>query len=94
MPYFSQKCYRCLGTSVTYVLILFCNLCLGTVPVDGSPRQVEWGSAPLLIRVGDEPGEIRVRARLLHEGSQTPREAPVLVIPVGADDALSLPSAG
>lgn len=62
--------------------------------VDGSPRQVEWGSAPLLIRVGDEPGEIRVRARLLHEGSQTPREAPVLVIPVGADEALSLPSAG
>ena len=62
--------------------------------VDGSPRQVEWGSAPLLIRVGDVPGEIRVRARLLHEGSQTPREAPVLVIPVGADEALSLPSAG
>lgn len=32
MPYFGQKCYRCLGTSVTYVLILFCNLRLGTVP--------------------------------------------------------------
>lgn len=61
--------------------------------VDGSPRQVEWGSAPLLMRVGDVPGEIRVRARLLHEGSQAPQEAPVLVIPVGADDALSLPSA-
>lgn len=64
------------------------------VAVDGAPRQVEWGSAPLLIRVGDVPGEIRVRARLLHEGSQAPQEAPVLVIPVGEDDALSLPPAG
>lgn len=64
------------------------------VAVDGAPRQVEWGSAPLLIRVGDVPGEIRVRARLLHEGSQAPQEAPVPVIPVGEDDALSLPPAG
>ena len=32
MPYFSQKWFRCPGTSVTYVLILFCNLWLGTVP--------------------------------------------------------------
>ena len=28
-----QKCNLCLGTCVTYVVVLFCYLCLGCVPM-------------------------------------------------------------
>lgn len=44
-----------------------------------NPVQVEWGTAPALIRSTATPGEIKVKARVLWEGSQMPMDATLVI---------------
>ncbi|MDR2936631.1 MAG: glycoside hydrolase family 2 [Rikenellaceae bacterium] len=48
---------------------------IGDMILGANPREVEFGSAPVLIRSTLVPGKIRVRARVLFEGDHTPTEA-------------------
>lgn len=37
-----------------------------------NPRAVSWGTAPVLVRMGNKAGKVTVRAKLCHEGAQKP----------------------
>lgn len=45
---------------------------IGDETIGANPREVEFGSAPLLIRSTLRPGKIRVHARVLFEGTNAP----------------------
>lgn len=45
---------------------------LGDASVMANPAPVKWGCAPVLVQSTTKPGKIKVRARVLFEGSQMP----------------------
>ncbi|VGO14178.1 Beta-galactosidase BoGH2A [Pontiella desulfatans] len=45
---------------------------LGNHLIGANPRELEWGTAPCLIRSTGRPGKITVRAMVFHEGLNTP----------------------
>jgi beta-galactosidase len=48
---------------------------IGNAQIGSNPRTVEFGSAPVLIRSTLTPGKIRIQARALFEGENTPTPA-------------------
>ena len=50
---------------------------IGDAKIGANPRAVEFGSAPVLIRSTINPGKIRVHARVLIEGENTPQPATI-----------------
>lgn len=46
-----------------------------------NPRQIQWGTAPVLVKATTNTGEIKVRASVVWEGKHTPVSAE-LIIPV------------
>jgi beta-galactosidase len=50
---------------------------IGDALIGANPRQVEFGSAPVLIRSTLTPGKIKVRARVLFEGEHAPTPAEI-----------------
>ena len=55
-----------------------------------NPAPVRWGTAPVLVRSGMVPGEIKVRASVVWQGKQTPLPAELIIRTVPA----ILPSVG
>ena len=55
----------------------------GTFVADGktgtNPRIVEWGTAPILVRATTNPGEIKVKARLIKEGKHTATPGEIII---------------
>lgn len=49
-----------------------------------NPRNISWGSAPVLVRMGTKPGKITVRAQLVYPGEQKP---------LGGELSLDIPAA-
>lgn len=47
---------------------------IGNAAIGANPRDVEFGSAPLLVRSTTKPGKITVTARVLFEGYHTPHQ--------------------
>ena len=45
---------------------------IGDASIGANPRVVEWGSAPLLVRSTNTPGDITITARPLYEGIHAP----------------------
>lgn len=45
---------------------------LGDASILANPAPVKWGTAPVLIQSTTVPGKIKIRARVLYEGSQMP----------------------
>ena len=45
---------------------------VGDESVSANPKKVSWGSAPVLVRMGETPGTVKVHAKLKHPGSQKP----------------------
>ena len=45
---------------------------LGDESVEANPREVKWGSAPILVQSTTKAGKIRITGSILHQGSQTP----------------------
>lgn len=45
---------------------------LGDAGILANPRQVEWGTAPVLVQATTKAGKIRVRAEVLKKGAQIP----------------------
>jgi beta-galactosidase len=50
---------------------------IGDAIIGANPRTVEFGSAPVLIRSTLNPGKIRVHARVIFEGENTPTPASI-----------------
>ncbi|MDR0834095.1 MAG: glycoside hydrolase family 2 [Candidatus Symbiothrix sp.] len=50
---------------------------IGDASIGANPRAVEFGSAPVLIRSTITPGKIKVNARVLFEGENTPTPASI-----------------
>jgi beta-galactosidase len=50
---------------------------IGDATIGANPRNVEFGSAPALIRSTTTPGKIKVRARVLFEGENAPSPASI-----------------
>ncbi len=48
--------------------------------VGADMRKVEWGSAPVLVRSAEYPGEIRVRASMAFPGTERPADAELVLI--------------
>ena len=48
---------------------------IGDATIGANPRAVEFGSAPVLIRSTRKAGKIKVKARVLFEGTQAPTAA-------------------
>lgn len=44
-----------------------------------NPRQMLWGTAPVLVRSGATPGEIKIRASVVWQGKHTPVSAELLI---------------
>lgn len=61
--------------------------------VSRDPQRVVWGTAPLLVRLGTEPGKLTIQAHVHHEGTQTPSAAQPLILDVAPDTRLKLPAA-
>lgn len=53
------------------------GMIIGDAEILANPRQVEFGSAPVLIQSTTTPGIIRVTARVLHEGTHAPTSAAI-----------------
>ena len=55
----------------------------GTFVADGktgtNPRIVEWGTAPIFVRATTNPGEIKVKARLIKEGKHTATPGEIII---------------
>ncbi|MGL4520682.1 MAG: glycoside hydrolase family 2 TIM barrel-domain containing protein [Phocaeicola sp.] len=47
-----------------------------------NPRQVQWGTAPILVRSTTTPGKIKVRASVVHGGKHTPMAAELILTSV------------
>ena len=45
---------------------------IGNESIGANPRNVSWGSAPILLQSTTKAGKIRITASIVHEGSQTP----------------------
>lgn len=52
---------------------------IGDASIGANPRQVEWGSAPILVQATDTAGEITITVRAAHPGNHAPT-ADTLVI--------------
>jgi beta-galactosidase len=50
---------------------------IGNEEIGANPREVEFGSAPVLIRSTTRPGKIKVNARVLIEGTNAPTPAEI-----------------
>ncbi len=50
---------------------------IGDASIFANPRQVEFGSAPVLIRSTTTPGTIKVKARVVFEGTHAPTSAEI-----------------
>lgn len=50
---------------------------IGDADILANPRQVEFGSAPVLIRSTTTPGKIRIKAHVLFEGTHAPTPAEI-----------------
>ena len=63
--------------------------------IGANPRQVEWGSAPVLVRSTRHAGEIRLHAEVLYPGTHAPVSADLVLhsvpspLPLVADTAIS-----
>lgn len=63
--------------------------------IGANPRQVEWGSAPILVRSTRHAGEIRLHAEVLYPGTHAPASADLVLhsvpspLPLVADTAIS-----
>ncbi|MEG1740637.1 MAG: glycoside hydrolase family 2 TIM barrel-domain containing protein [Akkermansia sp.] len=45
---------------------------IGEASNDANPKRVQWGTAPVLVRMGTEAGKIRVKASVAHKGQNAP----------------------
>lgn len=59
--------------------------------VSEAPQRIIWGTAPLLVRLGEQPGRVTIKARVRFEGSQAPKASAPLTLDVEPDDSLKLP---
>ncbi len=50
---------------------------VGGVEQQLNPKRIQWGTAPVLVRMGTEPGKVTVNASLKHRGTQTPKSGSV-----------------
>ena len=50
---------------------------IGDASIEANPRQVEFGSAPILVRSTRRAGKIRVRAEVAHPGTHAPSAAEI-----------------
>lgn len=63
--------------------------------IGANPRQVEWGSAPVLVRSTCHAGEIRLHAEVLYPGTHAPASADLVLhsvpspLPLVSDTAIS-----
>ena len=55
--------------------------------IGANPRQVEWGSAPILLRSTTTPGKIKIHADVLFPGTHSPAPADLEIESVPADCA-------
>ena len=55
--------------------------------IGANPRQVEWGSAPILLRSTTTPGKIKIHADVLFPGTHSPTPADLEIESVPADCA-------
>ena len=53
-----------------------------------NPSPVRWGTAPILLRAGTQPGRIKVRAAVCHAGPNTPAPAELELTSVAPHEAL------
>lgn len=53
-----------------------------------NPMPVRWGTAPVLVRAGLQPGEIKIRASVVWEGKHSPQPAELVLHSLPADHAL------
>lgn len=45
---------------------------IGDSSISANPRAVEWGTAPILIRTTNQPGKVKITAKVRNEGAQKP----------------------
>ncbi len=57
---------------------------LGDESIMANPRPVNWGTAPVLVQATTEPGDIKVTASVLLEGSQMPMSGELTFSSIGA----------
>lgn len=67
--------------------------------IGANPREVEWGSAPILVRSTTQPGKIRIHADVTYPGTHTPTPAtleiesvPASILPLGDESASNTPA--
>lgn len=53
--------------------------------IGANPRQVEWGTAPILVRSTRTPGKIRIHAEVLYGGTHAPTPADLEIESVAAE---------
>lgn len=53
-----------------------------------NPRQVQWGTAPVLVRANTNAGEIKVKASVVFEGIHTPLSAELIIKSVASKHKL------
>ena len=58
---------------------------IGGPEIAANPRQVEWGSAPVLVRSTHKAGEIRITARPTFDGTHAPTAATLTIRSVPSD---------
>lgn len=58
---------------------------LGQEGLQTNPRQISWGSAPILLRSTTRPGAITLRVRPVLEGSNSPHDATLTLTSLPAD---------
>ena len=47
--------------------------------IGANPRQVEWGSAPILVRSTTKAGKIHIKADVLYSGTHSPTPAEITI---------------
>lgn len=52
---------------------------IGDESIGANPRQVEWGTAPVLVRSTLHPGKIHICAHVRHEGTHTPAACELVI---------------
>ena len=53
-----------------------------------NPAPVRWGTAPVLVRAGLQPGQIKIRASVPWKGKHTPEPVELVLISQPADQPL------
>lgn len=77
-----------LNNSIIQFEILGEGAIMGSEMLISSPKQLSWGTAPVLIQSTTTPGEITVKASMLFEGSLRPISGEITIKSVSTEDVL------